>query len=67
MPTSREMESAPERRLLTLSEAALYLTIGERTLKALIAAGRIPVVRPSPRRVAIDVRDLETYIDSRRS
>ncbi len=56
-----------EHRLLTLPEAANYLTLGERTLKALIAAGKIPVVRPSPRRVAIDVRDLEAYVASRRS
>lgn len=56
-----------ERRLRTLREAAFYLTIGERTLKALIAAGKIPVVRPSPRRIAIDVRDLEAYVASRRS
>lgn len=67
MHASRTDKSAAERRLRTLREAAYYLTIGERTLKSLIAAGKIPVVRPSPRRIAIDVRDLEAYVASRRS
>lgn len=67
MHVERATLGAVERRLLTLPEAARYLTIGVRTVKALIAAGRLPVVRPSPRRVAIDLRDLEAYVASRRS
>jgi excisionase family DNA binding protein len=67
MPASRNEERPVERRLLTLQEAADYLTLGVRTVKSLVAAGKIPVVRPSPRRVAIDVRDLEAYVASRRS
>jgi excisionase family DNA binding protein len=67
MHADRNEVGAVERRLLTLHEAARYLTLGVRTVKALIAAGKLPVVRPSPRRIAIDVRDLETYVASRRS
>lgn len=67
MHAARNEAQAVERRLLTLHEAARYLTLGVRTVKALVAAGKIPVVRPSPRRVAIDVRDLEAYVASRRS
>ena len=60
-------QAQAERYLRTLRESAHYLTLGERTLKSLIAAGKIPVVRLSPRRIAIDVRDLEAYVASRRS
>lgn len=67
MHAARNEAHAVERRLLTLHEAARYLTLGVRTVKTLVAAGMIPVVRPSPRRVAIDVRDLEAYVASRRS
>lgn len=56
-----------ERRLLTLDEAARYLTLSLRTVKALIASGALPVVRPSSRRRAIDVRDLEAYVAARRA
>lgn len=55
-----------ERRLITLPEAAEILGISLRTLRALMDRGALPFIRPSARRVAIDVRDLDRYIDAQR-
>lgn len=55
-----------DRRLIHLTEAAQILGISLRTLRALMGRGALPFVRPSARRVAIDVRDLERYIDAQR-
>ena len=54
-------------RLLTIRDVATRLSISTRTLRSLIAAGRLPVVRVSPGRVAIDPRDLEDYLSRNRS
>jgi hypothetical protein len=67
MAISRTPSSDVERRLLPLPAAATMLSVGLRTLRTIIATGAIPVVRVSPRRVAIDLRDLTAYIDARRS
>lgn len=50
---------------LTLPDAARQLAIGGRTLRALVAAGIIPVVRVSRRRLAIDPADLAAYVARR--
>ena len=68
MPKSKQQAALRDGRpLMPLPTAAEYLSVGLRTLKSLIAAGEIPVVRVSPRRVAIDPLDLDAYIQSRRS
>jgi|GEM_PF-7008784 len=51
--------------LLPGPQAAAYLTIGTRTLKGLVAAGKVPVVRVSSRRVAFRIADLDAYVASR--
>ena len=67
MPDQDSRRTAtPRRPLLPLPVAAIYLSLGLRTLKTLIAAGKIPVVRVSPRRIAIDPRDLDAYVDQQR-
>ena len=48
------------------SETADILRVGRRTLRALVAAGQIAVIRVSTRRLAFDVRDLEAFIAARR-
>ncbi len=58
--------STAQRPLRTVAEAAAQLSIGVRTLKALLAAGAIPVVRVSPGRVAIHPDDLDAYIARQR-
>jgi len=53
-------------RLLPLPEAAARLSISLRTLRSLIAAGKIPVIEVSARRKAIDPADLDRFIDEQR-
>ncbi len=52
--------------LLTVPEAANELSVSVRTLRTLISLGRISVVRVSSRRVAIDPRDIRSYIERQR-
>jgi excisionase family DNA binding protein len=51
----------PNRRLITLAEAAELLGMSTVSVRRLIWAGKLPVVRLT-RRVQIDVRDLEHLI-----
>ncbi len=53
-------------RLLPLPEAAARLSISLRTLRSLIAAGKIQVIEVSARRKAIDPADLDRFIDEQR-
>ena len=62
MSTQQEAGQRP-RVLLGLSDAAYRLSLSRRTLQSLIAQKKIPVVRVSPRRIAIDPTDLDRYID----
>ena len=54
--------TAQQRVLIPQKEAAYRLAISERTFRALVAAGKIPVVQVSARRVAVDPRDVDAYI-----
>ena len=50
-------------RLLTVEQASTYLGRTKTSLQHLISDGAIPVVRHD-RRVFLDVRDLDSWIDS---
>ena len=50
-------------RLLTVEQAATYLGRSKASVQHLISDGAIPVVRHN-RRVFLDVRDLDVWIDS---
>ena len=52
--------------LLPLHTASQILSISTRTLRVLIEKGAIPVIRVSPRRVAIHPNDLDAYIAQQR-
>jgi excisionase family DNA binding protein len=52
--------------LITVAEAARRLTISLRSIRAAIAAGRLPVVYVSARRIAIDEADLLEFVAARR-
>lgn len=52
--------------LLTMKEAADRLGISERTMRSVRASGALPVVRPSPGRIAVTPEDLRQYIEDRR-
>jgi excisionase family DNA binding protein len=55
------------RLLLTTAEAARVLAVSERTLWSLAQRGEIPTVHPTARAVRFDVRDLQAWIDSRKT
>lgn len=55
-----------EGRLLTIDAAAEILSISPRTLRTLIALGRLATIRVSPRRLAIHPDDLASYVRARR-
>lgn len=61
MPESRRM------RLLPVDEAAERLSISTRSLRNLIALGKLRVVRVTPRRIAIGEDDLNAYIEAHRA
>lgn len=54
-------------RMLALPEVAKVLGISLRTLRAQIARGALKIVRPSPKRVVVDRRDLEAFIAANRA
>ena len=53
-------------RLLTVDQAAMYLGRTKTSVQHLISDGAIPVVRHD-RRVFLDVRDLDCWIDAAKS
>jgi excisionase family DNA binding protein len=52
-------------RLVRIDEAAEYLGVSRRTLYNWVQAGRVPVVRLSPRAIRFDRRVLEKWIQER--
>jgi excisionase family DNA binding protein len=50
------------KRLLTVEEAAIYLGRTKEAVQHLVAAGKLPTVK-SDRRVFLDIRDLDQWID----
>ena len=59
-------QTKPGRRLLTVAEAAEYLTVSRRYLANLTAAGDIPAVRMG-RAVRYDVADLDAWIEQHKN
>lgn len=55
---------APARATLNYDEAATYLGISARTLKRLVADGRVRSVHPADRRTAFLRPDLDDYLQS---
>ena len=52
----------PAPRLLSLPEVAERLGISNRSVRTLVALGRISTIRPTPRRVLVSEDDLNAYI-----
>jgi excisionase family DNA binding protein len=67
---STPLDSGPDRqapRLLTISDAAVYLGCSEANVYALISAGELPYVSIGRRKgYRLDRRDLEEFIDRRK-
>ena len=53
-------------QLLKVKEAAERLRVSPRTLWAMVAAGRLAVVRLGRRSVRVDARDLERLVEQSR-
>ena len=53
-------------RLLTMEQAAVYLGRTREAVEHMIAAAKLPVVR-ADRRVFLDVRDLDRWIDANKT
>jgi excisionase family DNA binding protein len=51
-----------QKRLLSVEEAAAYLGRTKEAVQHMIAAGKLPTVK-SDRRVFLDVRDLDAWIE----
>jgi excisionase family DNA binding protein len=51
-----------QKRLLTVEEAAVYIGRTKEAVQHLIAAGKLPIVK-SDRRVFLDIRDLDRWIE----
>jgi excisionase family DNA binding protein len=60
-PAMRELPT-----LVTVADAARRLAVSLRTLRAIIAAGQLSVIRVSARRIAVDLADLAEFIERRR-
>jgi excisionase family DNA binding protein len=54
------------RRLLTVEETAVYLSLSERQIQNMISARSLPVVRQG-RRVMVDIRDLDRWIEDNKA
>lgn len=52
--------------LVSVADAASRLAVSLRTFRSIIAAGQLPVVRVSARRIAIDTADLAEFVERRR-
>jgi len=50
------------KRLLTVEESAVYLGRTKTSVQHLVAGGRLPTVR-ADRRVLLDIRDLDSWIE----
>lgn len=66
--SSYEPSNPPNPRLLPLKGAAKWLGLSIWALRERIWAGQIPVIRfPGGRKMFIDVKDLETFIEQNKS
>jgi excisionase family DNA binding protein len=54
--------NADSQMLLTLAETADRLRISVRTVRRLTAAGALPIIRVSPRRVCVPVASVDDFI-----
>jgi len=52
-------------RLLTVEQASRYIGRSKHAVEHMVSAGRLPVVRDG-RRVLLDVRDLDGWIEDRK-
>ena len=65
---ARRISAAVSKRLYTLKEAAEYLGRSEWSMRSLIWAGSIPVVKTDRgRKIFVDIEDLDDFISQNKS
>jgi excisionase family DNA binding protein len=64
MPTPRTASAttAPPRHLVTISEAALRLSVSPRTIHRYIASGRLRAKRVGPRMLRVELADVDGLV-----
>jgi len=62
MPASRKPTSTSPRRYLTLSDAAEWLSLDEKTLRRWISQGRLTAYRVGPKLLRLDAAEVENMI-----
>ncbi len=72
MPTARSVRkpstppskrlSQPPRRYLTLSDAAEWLSLDEKTLRRWVSQGRLTAFRVGPKLIRLDADEIESMI-----
>ncbi len=61
MPTPT---TSPRRRYAKIAEAAEYLAVNERTIRDMIADGRITGFRNGPRLIRVDLNDIDASMQA---
>ena len=61
-----QISDVSPRRLMNISEAAVYLSLSERELYNMFSTKELTAVRHG-RRVLVDIRDLEAWIEARKA
>ena len=64
--TNTKPEPEPRSRVLTVREAAGYLGLSVTSIRRLVSAGQLPVVRLTERRIGIDRDDLDKRVEERK-
>ncbi len=62
MPASRKPTSTTPRRYLTLSDAAEWLSLDEKTLRRWVSQGRLTAYRVGPKLIRLDAAEVENMI-----
>jgi hypothetical protein len=63
---SQPARPAPtEDRVLSINEAAVYLTLSVPTLKRRGKLGELRILKLSPRRIGVRLSDLQAFLDGR--
>lgn len=55
-------EKAPERKLLSITEAAGFCSVHPNTIRNLIQSGKLPAVRIGARIIRVSLSDLEAVL-----
>ena len=61
VPTSRThtAPTAPRRRYVSMNEAAEYLGVTDRTIRAMVSSGRLTAYRNGPKLVRLDLNEID--------